>query len=324
MKYLITGGLGVIGSLIARRLLSDGNQIVIIDAAEEPRNEWIRKRFTSPVEFYKGRMEEKPTEQLKEIVAKVDAVIHAAAFTGIPYSMVDPSDDWRSNVDATRALLEALRTHRKPTAVLSSIKPYQVTPLPPEGLDETAVLNPDEPYAASKAAQSMLCQAYAKSYGVPVVVFRCSNLYGPAPCHGPRHGWFTWFAISAAIGRPIQIQGSGDQSRDMLHAHDVYTACMEAHAGIDKLAGEIFNIGGGGGNRVSVGQVASLLHEKTGVPLKWSAPRVMDDDHVFVNYRKFEKATGWRPQVPVMVGLSDLLRWAQEEKEELAELYKGV
>lgn len=352
MKVLVTGGLGVIGSTIVRRLVETGHDVLVIDACEAKRNTWIDRQLTELNRIRKTaygtmhgtdevdsglRLErvENLGQNLKEF--GIEAVIHAAASTGIPHSVLHPDDDWKSNVDATRVLLEALRKNPVPTVVLSSVKPYRVEPGPPfifrvmdspevvGGLTERGVLEPDEPYAASKAAQSMLAMAYARSYGIPVVTFRCSNLYGPAPCHGPRHGWLTWFAISAAIGRPLEVQGTGKQSRDMLHADDVYSACMLAleHAG--RLRGQVFNLGGGHANRISVGEAAAELVAMAGEGSINTAPaRAMDDDHVFANTAAFLKATGWRPLVDVRDGMRSVFEWAKANRDELAKLYEGA
>lgn len=341
MRYLVTGGFGVVGSVIARRLLASGHSVTVLDACEATRNRWIRDRLKifelqhppeSRLTAGEWRIEQlAPSEIAKKVLSQVDAVIHCAASTGIPHSVLNPDDDWLSNVDATRTLLEALRAHPLPTVVLSSVKPYKVQPgvagITPSfcGLTENDVLEPDEPYAASKAAQSMLTMAYARSYNIPAVTFRCSNLYGPAPCHGPRHGWLTWFAISAAIGRPIEVQGTGTQTRDMLHADDVHSACMAALESADRLKGMVFNIGGGYNNRISVGEAAAELVAMAGDGSISTAPaRAMDDDHVFANYGAFLKATGWRPMVGVRDGMRQVFEWARENKEELTKLYEGV
>lgn len=332
MRILITGGLGVIGSLLAHRYIDAGHQVMIADPGDEPRNRWIERGLLGKCEIRRYGIE----ECAPDLVPQADAIIHAGASTGIPYSVTAPMDDWRRNVDATHVLLEAIHASGRkiPTVVLSSIKPYRVEPLPPHGLDESAMLEPDEPYAASKAAQSMLCQAYARSYGLPVVTFRCSNLYGPAPCHGPRHGWLTWFAISAAIGRPIAVQGSGEQVRDMLHASDVFRAVdttlrllsgsMEPMFHARAVEGRVFNLGGGRENTISVGQAAHILREQTSVEITHAPPRAMDDERVFVDTSAFWSATGWSPKVSVLDGLRDVLRWATAHKAELMKLYEGV
>lgn len=322
MRVLVTGSAGVIGSTVSRRLIEAGHTVDGLDACEAPRNEWISAHLPH-VSLLKARIEQFPPEALADLMSDVDAVIHCAASTGIPHSVLNPDDDWRSNVDATRALLEAMRLRPVPAVVLSSVKPYAVPDDIVErgGLREDDPLIPDEPYAASKAAQSMLAMAYARSYDLPVVTFRCSNLYGPAPCHGPRHGWLTWFAISAAIGRSIEVQGSGRQTRDMLHGDDVYSACTLAIENAQRLKGRVFNLGGGSHNRISVATAATTLARAGGVEIVNAPARAMDDLHVFANSGAFKKETGWSPAVGVYDGVESVFEWAKANADELRALY---
>ena len=320
MNVLVTGGLGVIGSQVATMFAERGNAVTVIDACEAPRNDWIAKRLPENVVVLRGRIEDH-ADHIKDIVIESDAVVHCAASTGIPYSVVNPEDDWKSNVEATRVLLEAVRAHPVPTVVLSSVKPYRVDKLP---LSEDAVLDPDEPYAASKAAQSMLCLAYAHSYGLPVTVFRCSNLFGPAPCHGPRHGWLTWFCISAVIGRRIELQGTGEQTRDMLYSSDVFWACVNAIQYHEKTGGKVYNLGGGKDNRISLLDAARYITEQTRTQVIFAEPRAMDDMHVYVSFSAFRKATSWQPLVSVRAGIDMILKWAYANREELTSIYQDM
>lgn len=338
MNIFVTGGLGVIGSFFCRRALELGHGVTVLDACEEPRNEWLAGQLESlGARIRRERME---TADLSEVLDH-NLVLHAAAFTGIPSSADRPDDDWVSNVDATRHLLNALRGSASPpvTVVLSSVKPYKIDHVPvvsetvgsaerwawrPDvAVDENWPLDPDEPYAASKMAQSAICLAYARTYGLPLTVFRCSNLYGPGPCHGPRHGWLTWFCISAAIGRPIVVQGDGMQSRDMLHAADVADAVVAAYAHIDKVSGKLFNLGGGSPNVISVGEAAAAL-QAFGAKVE-SGPGRRFEDRVFVtDHSRFTHLTGWRPGVGVRDGLDSVYRWAVDNCESLSRLYEGL
>lgn len=323
-KLLVTGGLGVIGSYFVERMLKDGHTVDIIDPAEEPRNRWLADQLyllaPDRVTVWNSRVERMEPSRLMALVVGAERVLHAGASTGIPYSVTAPGDDWERNVEGTRALLDALKEAPRPTVVLSSVKPYRV-PVG-RGLVESDELHCDEPYAASKAAGSLLAQAYGRSYGLPVSIFRCSNLAGPGPSHGPRHGWLTWFCISAAIGRPIRIEGSGEQTRDILHAHDVTSAVLAAME--IKQNGEIYNLGGGYANRISVKQCANMLQELTGVPIVSAPARAMDDRDVWADHSKFTAATGWTPRVNVLDTVKGILSWAQRWREELRLLYEGV
>ena len=186
-NILITGGLGVIGSRCIELLYQKRNcKITCLDAAEQPRH-YITKSILlkkcPDVRFIEERIEK--SNAMDSLVASHDLIIHAGAHTGIPHSEQVPDDDWHSNVDASRIILESLRKSiNKPTTVmLSSVKPYKVDNIPCHeentrmvwddsslvGINENWLLEPDEPYAASKMAQTALVSAYGKSYNLPVL-----------------------------------------------------------------------------------------------------------------------------------------------------------
>jgi CDP-paratose 2-epimerase len=355
MKILVTGGLGVIGSCFAENMLKEGHEVSIIDSGTAPRNHWLHKKLIRSCKEIEPRSLQSiaSTSWFVEELEKFDLVLHAAASTGIPHSAKDPNFDWENNVDASKALCDALRKCSKPpkTVVLSSVKPYDLRGMPTieketcyetanpyhGGVDESYPLDPDEPYAASKAAQSALCIAYARTYNLPLTVFRCSNLYGPAPCHGPRHGWLTWFAISAALGRPLIVQGTGKQTRDMLHADDVTSAVLAAAEHIGDCSGQLFNLGGGQINTVSVMEAAEWIKDyvdddgDSPVQIQWDRQggRRFEDKLFVTNHSKFTDLTGWTPQRVLLdqdgdPALVDIVDWAFQNAEELRPLYEGL
>lgn len=320
MKFLVTGGRGVIASLFARRLYAEGHQVTVIDDGKDKRHH--ANTFTGPT-YYDERLEHMHGERLRRLVGESDCVFHAAASTGIPYSSEQPLDDWQRNVDGTIAVLEALRRAPRPTVVLSSVKPYGLAGLTDAGVDESFPLEPDEPYAASKAAQSHICRAYATSYAIPLVVFRCSNLYGPACCHGARHGFATWLSIRAALDWPIEIQGDGSQSRDMLFASDVGEAALLAWENIELIAGNIYNLGGGPENEIAVLEAYEALRQFGSKSPKHYGPGRKHEDQRFVtNTTAYHAATGWTPKVSVMSGLRRVYDWAVDNREILARVYE--
>jgi CDP-paratose 2-epimerase len=333
--YLVTGGLGVIGSQFTIDRIENGHAVEIIDCGGELRNTYIATQLAKYKDKIKIHVQRLETTVFSNI-GKFDYILHAAASTGIPHSEKDPNDDWVSNVDATRHILEELRrTDSKiPMVVLSSVKPYRTTFTQVvegetryisnsslktgfQGFDENTPLEPDEPYAASKMAQSALCMAYAKSYKLPITTFRCSNLYGPAPCHGPRHGWLTWFCISAVLGWPIKLQGNGKQCRDMLYATDVNSAVLAAFNHIELTAGEVFNVGGG------PNKVISCLEAVKALNLKYElVDGRKNEDLIFIaNSTKFQVTTGWAPAVQPQVGIDKIVSWAEKHIEKLRDIY---
>lgn len=330
MRYLVTGGRGVIGSLIAKSRQAAGDDVLVIDDGTTKRHEFNDDHFT---EFWK--LGDPRCGNWRE-ADKFDRILHAAASTGIPYSGTAPLDDWTRNVDGTLDILEAVRLSPKPTVVLSSVKPYKLSglcaleridhfTLSGDGVSESFPLEPDEPYAASKAAQSLICQAYARSYDLPILVFRCSNLYGPAAPHGPRHGWATWITIQAALGWPVEIQGTGRQTRDLLFASDVERAALAAfnllESGLSK--GSIYNLGGGQGSTISVLQLVGLLKSFGAKFEVRSAPGRKHEDDLFVtDTRAFERAAGWKPMIRPEAGVRMIYEWARDNRDELADVYR--
>lgn len=339
MRYLVTGGLGVIGSLFARELLKLGHDVTVLDPGDSPRHELnladIHKAWGEAghgmLEVWNYATHEDPKGDCGAWrKQRFDRVIHAGASTGIPYSGEAPTEDWECNATGTLGLLEWLRAQKNPppTIVLSSVKPYRVNGRQPLRGDEP--LEPDEPYAASKAAQSCLAMAYGRTYDLPVLTFRCSNLWGPAACHGPRHGWLTWFCISAACGWPLELQGTGKQGRDMLWHTDLLDAVTRGHQALELglvSPGDILTIGGGWRNITTVWDAASKLHTLTGCELV-NAPdkgRKNEDEWVHVDnsaaHRALADVGGVIPQVGVDEGIKLMLQWATLHRNELEAVY---
>ena len=344
------------GSLFALEALDRDDHVAIIDSGKDARHGWTLQRLNAErVHMFHVALERMPEDELAKLLGSVDAVVHAAAYTGIPSSATDPVGDWVANVESTRHLLETMRRNKiqVPTVVLSSVKPYELSGLPLYassivgvnggekvrsvmltvehgergglghlfgGVSEQFPLEPDEPYAASKMAQSGLALAYARSYGLPITVFRCSNLYGPGPCHGPRHGWLTWFCICAALNWPLVLQGSGVQSRDMLYSGDLNRAINFALQRIDEVQGELFNVGGGVSSIISVRDAINLLVKSPGT-VKESPGRAHEDLLFVTNIEKFFRATGWYPEVSVETGVASITSWATKNAEALRRVY---
>lgn len=330
-SYTVTGHRGVVGSWFAKARWEAGDSVCGIDDGNDRRH-----HFNAPNIPEHGLRLGAPHSSRPLLDS--DRILHAAASTGIPYSGTAPLDDWSRNVDGTIGVLEAVRANPKPLVVLSSVKPYSLTGLASMergdhyslsgyGVDERAQLVPDEIYASSKAAQSLVAQAYARTYDLPIVVFRCSNLCGPAAPHGPRHGWVTWLCIQAALGWPIEIQGTGKQTRDILFASDVHDAAMLAFAALesgDVNQGRIFNLGGGSSNLISVLQLVEMLR---GMGAKFDtkqAPGRKHEDMLFcTDTSAIQRELGWERKVPVRECVARIYEWARENRDALAEVFAG-
>jgi len=165
---------------------------------------------------------------------------------------------------------------------------------------------------------------YCKSFGLKSVVFRMSCIYGLHQFGNEDQGWVAHFLISTLSGNPITIYGNGKQVRDILFIHDLVRAFQLALKKIDKLSGEVFNIGGGPDNTVSLIELLKMIEKLTGnsIDISFEDWRVGDQFYYVSDTSKFEKATGWKANYSVEKGVRRLMDWLLEHREELQLVYK--
>jgi len=159
---------------------------------------------------------------------------------------------------------------------------------------------------------------YARIYGLPTVVFRQSCIYGPRQFGVEDQGWVAWFLIAAAFGYPITIYGDGKQVRDVLFVDDLLNAYDIAVSRVDQVAGQIYNLGGGPANQMSVwAEFGPLLGKLLGrpVPVTWGDWRPGDQRIFVADIRKAERDLGWRPEVDVENGVERLFRWVVDHED---------
>jgi CDP-paratose 2-epimerase len=163
---------------------------------------------------------------------------------------------------------------------------------------------------------------YARIYGLRTVVFRQSCIYGPRQFGFEEQGWVAWFAIAAATGAPITIFGDGCQVRDLLWIDDLCALYRIAIDNIDKLKGQVYNIGGGPANALSVVEVVRMLEQLHGKPLNpGHGPWRPGDQRVFIaDTTRITRDTGWAPRVSAIDGVQRLAGWVNESMAEIAEV----
>jgi CDP-paratose 2-epimerase len=249
-------------------------------------------------------------------------------------SLTDPLHDFEVNVGGTLNLLEEIRRRDNPPPLLftSTNKVYGgLSDLPLEknctryqpldaalrtGISEERPLDFHSPYGCSKGAADQYVLDYARTFGLPAVVFRMSCIYGLRQMGNEDQGWVAHFLIRAIEGKPIVLYGDGMQVRDILFADDLVDAFLLAQANIHTLSGEAFNIGGGLGNTISLLELLELIArvrgDKPAVRLKEWRPG--DQRYYVSDTRKFKAATGWSPKVNVREGVERLFRWLSESR----------
>ena len=153
---------------------------------------------------------------------------------------------------------------------------------------------------------------YARLYDLPTVVFRMSCTYGPRQFGNEDQGWVAHFMIAALTGRPITIYGNGKQVRDLLFVDDLVRAFRLAAEKMDQISGEIFNIGGGPSNTMSVwGEFGEILRKLRGEPVRaeFSEWRPGDQPCYLSDIRKARALLQWHPEVNVEQGIHRLWDW---------------
>jgi CDP-paratose 2-epimerase len=333
---VITGGAGFIGTNVASRLVEDGMPVVVLDNLSRPGVErnlnWLLETYGTRVRFEQGDIRDR--EVLRRVLPGARKVVHLAAQVAVTTSLDEPLHDFGVNAEGTITLLEELRRLDRPPFLLftSTNKVYGSLPdLPLElvdnrwspsdpalrerGLSEAQPLDFCTPYGCSKGAADQYVLDYAKSYGLPAVVFRMSCIYGPHQHGTEDQGWVAHFAIKNLRGEPITLYGDGAQVRDILFVDDLVDAMMLAHEHVATTAGRAFNMGGGAENAVSLLEVLDLLGELTGdaAAVSFEGERAGDQRYYVADSGRFRAATGWRPTIAAREGVERLATWLAHE-----------
>jgi CDP-paratose 2-epimerase len=332
---LITGGAGFIGTNLAHRLLSEQRHVILYDNLSRPGVEqnlaWLRATHGSRVRHEPGDVRD--FARLKQVVREAGPVFHFAAQVAVTTSLTNPIEDFEINARGTLNLLEALRSLPQPPPLLftSTNKVYgdlhqiplraQRNRYEPEnaevrqhGLNETCPLDFHSPYGCSKGAACQYVQDYARTFGLPAVVFRMSCIYGPRQFGTEDQGWVAHFLIKAIENTPLTIYGDGRQVRDILYVDDLVEALLLAHENIEAVSGQAFNLGGGPANTVSLLELIDLIGTLHGrcPEVQFADWRAADQQYYVSDIRRFSALTGWRPRTSVQAGVRGLYHWLLE------------
>lgn len=333
-NYLITGGAGFIGSNYVHQLVSRGESVTILDNFSRggaPRNlEWLEKTFGRG-SFRLIRGDVRDASLVTEAARGSDVIVHLAGQVAVTTSVINPRDDFENNALGTFNVLEAARlSGRNPIVIYASTNKvygamedvnvieretrweYERLPF---GAPETQPLDFHSPYGCSKGTGDQYVRDYHRIYGLPTVVFRQSCIYGPRQFGIEDQGWVAWFVIAAVMGRPITIYGDGKQIRDLLHVSDLLRAYDLAVEKIDTAAGQVYNLGGGPSNTLSIWtEFGPMLEELVGhsIPVARGDWRPGDQRVFVADIRKAARELGWTPQVGVEAGIRKLFEWVRD------------
>ena len=255
MKFLITGAAGFLGSALANRLSREGNQVRGLDdlSTGDP-------GVLSPgVHFTRGDINDRP--KLWTLLQEVDCVYHLAARVLVSESVLYPREYNQVNVGGTVTLMEAMRdVGVRRVVLISSGAVYGEQENQP--VKETALVNPQSPYAVSKLAAESYVRTIGKLWGIETVCLRVFNAYGPGQHLPPAHAPVIPNLLRHAIfNGTLVVHGSGNQTRDYVYVDDVVNAMVEASQARN-VNQEIINIGSG--IETSVNDLVRLILQITG------------------------------------------------------------
>jgi CDP-paratose 2-epimerase len=328
-RLLVTGGAGFIGVNAARRFLQEKWEVTVWDnlmrRGAEKNLEWLRQ--FGPVQFDKIDLRH-DKELANRIQGKhFDMVLHCAAQVAVTTSVANPRHDMENNLLATFNLLEVVRqfcpgaffifasTNKvyggmEDTPVVERNGRYEWANLP-KGVSENQPLDFHSPYGCSKGAADQYVHDYSRIYGLSTTCFRQSCIYGYRQFGMEDQGWVAWFLIAHALGRPLTVFGDGKQTRDILFVDDLIDAYCLAWENRKKVAGQVYNIGGGPKNQFSLKELIRVMESETGRPVQLSFAKARPgDQRVFVaDIRKAFNDFGWRPLCPAKEGIRKLNKW---------------
>ncbi|MGW2419052.1 UDP-glucose 4-epimerase GalE [Streptomyces sp. NPDC001709] len=313
-KYLVTGGAGYVGGVVAQHLLEAGHEVTVLDNLSTG----FRESIPAGAVFIEGDIK----DAAKWLDPSYDVVLHFAASALVGESVVNPGKYWDNNVAGTMALLAAMRSAGVRRLVFSSTaatygEPEQVP------IVETAPTRPTNPYGASKLAVDHMITGEAAAHGLGAVSLRYFNVAGAYGAQGERHdpeSHLIPLALQVAQGKRDAVSIHGDDYptpdgtciRDYIHVADLAEAHLLALTAARPGEHLICNLGNGNG--FSVRQVIETVREVTGHPVpEVVAPRRGGDPAVLVASAEAARDTlGWRPSRPDLAGIvADAWKFAQ-------------
>jgi UDP-glucose 4-epimerase len=314
---LITGGLGFIGSNLARRLVEIGVKVSVLDALlpDQGGNPYNVRDILGQIEVHTADMRDQRV--VNHLVGGVDYVFNLAGSVSHLDSMQQPLRDLELNCAAQLTLLEACRNFNPHAKVIfTSTRQVYGRPvyLP---LDEQHRVAPLDVNGINKLTAEHYHLLYHRVYGTRTVCLRLTNTYGPRQLlHHNRQGFIAWFIRQAIDGGVIELFGEGRQRRDLNYVDDVVDALLLTGAS-EAAEGEVYNLGGE--EPISLAEVAAELISITGRSSVRCVPfpqeqQLIDVGNTYSSFAKIESALGWRPRMPLREGLERAVEFYRQHR----------
>lgn len=312
-RVLVTGATGLVGAWLCRWLVERDAFVVTYICDMDPQSELMRSGVVKRTNVVNGRLEEPDAVERAINLHEVDTVMHLGAQTIVGTAFRSPRQTFEANIAGTWNVLDACRRHPdlvKRVVVASSDKAYGTSETLP--YVEDMPLNGRAPYEVSKSCTDLVAQSYAHTYGVPVTIARCGNIYGG--------GDLNWSRIipgsvrSLVEGRQPYIRSDGKAVRDYIHVDDIVEAyvLLADHSDRSEMAGEAFNFSDE--SPLAVMEIYRAVCDEFG---GWVEPFVADraKDEIpdqRLDSSKARTALGWRPSLSLADGMQKTVAWYRD------------
>lgn len=320
---LITGGAGFIGSNFVKHIYNKypDYRIIVLDAltyAGNPDNLSEEIKRNNRFEFWYGDVQN--SEIVNTLVQQSDVVVHFAAETHVARSIYSNKQFFMTDVMGTHTITNAVLKNQKTIERFIHISTSEVYGTAEQWpMSEEHPLKPRSPYASAKTGADRLVYSYFTTYDLPVVIVRPFNNYGPSQHLEkviPR------FITNALLDEPLTIHGDGSSKRDWLYVEDHCEALDKIiHADIEKVKGEVFNVGTG--KSIDVLTIAKMVLEELGKPeslITYLSDRPGQVIEHIADTSKAERVLDWKYKTEFEDGLKKTIRWADENQEMWKEL----
>jgi CDP-paratose 2-epimerase len=336
MKVIVIGGAGFIGINTVYSFIRKGYEVVIVDNLSRKGSAYnlaqLRKEHDVPFHELDIRDGE-AMQSLFEKEKGIDAVLLLAGQVAVTTSVTHPREDFDINALGTFNVLEAIRlSGQKPLLIYSSTNKvygkmedlavaehetrYDYRDLR-TGIDEDRQLDFYSPYGCSKGAGDQYVRDYHRIYGLPTVVFRQSCIYGTNQFGIEDQGWVAWFTIATLMERDITIYGDGKQIRDVLFVDDLVDLYDLAIRQTSKVAGKIYNVGGGPGLTLSLNELIAILEKRfeRKISMNHSDWRPGDQKVYVSDISRVSRELGWTPKTDVHTGIDRMAHWIENNRD---------
>lgn len=314
-KILVLGGAGFLGANLVRRLLREpGVEITVVDSLD-PRFLSTRQALRSvedQIEFIQGDIRDETL--LKKIIPGKSIVFQLAAQSSHPYSLEHPIEDAEINCIGNLRVLQAIKAYNPKARVVFSSSSTAIGKAVGDVIDEAHGEKPLDIYSANKSVAEKYYRIFHRVYDIPTVVLRFANLYGPCGKHDPAFGFVNYFIYLTSSGKPIQLFGEGEQTRNVMFVDDAADILwLAAHE--PGLVGETFFAAHQ--DHHSVKEIAESIVKTFGqgkieqVPWPDLRKRI-EIEKVMISSARLHYLTGWKPKYGLREGL-ELTKKRMEE-----------